>query len=131
MDSMELKHLSNTPEFAIASSITNSLEKQFNIEIPKSEIGYITIHLLGNNFFNENVKNELYLQKIVIILIEKTSKLYEFPFEYDNGLYDNLLQHMQSFIYRVQHNILIKNPLLAEIKINIVIYFMYKQVVQF
>ena len=51
MDSMELKHLSNTPEFAIASSITNSLEKQFNIEIPKSEIGYITIHLLGNNFF--------------------------------------------------------------------------------
>lgn len=56
MDSMELKHLSNTPEFAIASSITNSLEKQFNIEIPKSEIGYITIHLLGNNFFNENVK---------------------------------------------------------------------------
>lgn len=132
MDSMELKHLSNTPEFAIVSSITNSLEKQFNIEIPKSEIGYITIHLLGNNFFNENVKNELYLQKIVIILIEKTSKLYEFPFEYDNGLYDNLLQHMQSFIYRVQHNILIKNPLLAEIKNKYSDLFLcIKQVVQF
>ena len=38
MDSMELKHLSNTPEFAIASSITNSLEKQFNIELPKVKL---------------------------------------------------------------------------------------------
>lgn len=116
MDNIELKHLSNTPEFSVASSITNAIEKQFHISIPKSEIGYITIHLLGNNFFNENIKNELYLQKIVIILIEKISKLYKTPFEYDDSLYDNLLQHMQSFIYRVQHNIAITNPLLPEIK---------------
>lgn len=116
MDNIELKHLSNTPEFSVASSITNAIEKQFHISIPKSEIGYITIHLLGNNFFNKNIKNELYLQKIVIILIEKISKLYKTPFEYDDSLYDNLLQHMQSFIYRVQHNIAITNPLLSEIK---------------
>ena len=72
------------------------------------------------------------MQKIVIILIEKSSKLYEFPFEYDNGLYDNLLQHMQSFIYRVKHNILIKNPLLAEIKNKYSDLFLcIKQAVQF
>ena len=132
MDNLELKQLSNTPEFSVASSITNSIEKQFNISIPKSEIGYITIHLLGNNFFYENQKNELYLQKIVIILIEKVSKLYKISFEYDDSLYNNLLQHMQSFVYRIQHNIAITNPLLSEIKNKYCKLFKcIKQAVQF
>ena len=116
MERTELNHLSNTPEFAVAASIVNSLEKEFKISIPKSEIGYITIHLLGNTLFNEGIERNLFLQRIVFLLIEKVSALYEFNFEYDDTLYENLAQHIQTFMYRIEHNITVNNPLLSDIK---------------
>lgn len=116
MKETELNHLSNTSEFSVAASIVNSLEKEFNISIPKSEIGYITVHLLGNTLFNERTENNLFLQKIVFKLIERVSSLYSFHFEFDDSLYENLFLHIQAFVYRLEHDIKINNPLLADIK---------------
>lgn len=49
MDDNELKNLSKTCEFSIASAMARMLENRYDIKIPKSEIGYMTIHLLGSN----------------------------------------------------------------------------------
>ena len=116
MDKNELSNLYNTPEFSIAASIATNLEKIFNIDIPQSEIGYITIHLLGTTFFDETIEKNIYLQNLVIKLIKKVSNTYNKNFNDDDELYKNLLQHIQAFIYRLEHNISINNPLLNEIK---------------
>lgn len=116
MEETELNHLSNTSEFSVAASIVNSMEKEFNISIPKSEIGYITVHLLGNTLFDERTENDLFLQKIVFKLIERVSSLYNFHFEFDDNLYENLFLHIQAFVYRLEHDIKINNPLLSDIK---------------
>ncbi len=123
MADTELNSLKNTPEFSIAASMALSLEKEFKINIPQSEIGYITLHLLGNNLLKEHLiplgedENSL-LNEVITILVKKVSQIYEFDFVGDEMLYNNLLQHMQSFVYRSQRDIEMENPLLNEIKVN-------------
>ncbi len=116
METAELRNLLNTPEFAIAAGIAKHLEESFNVKIPRSEIGYITIHLLGSNLFWEKDENDFYQQMIVLTLIGKVANDYGTAFEKDEALYENLLQHIHSSIYRTRRNIKINNPILQQIK---------------
>lgn len=119
MDYNELRNLSKTPEFAIASGIARMIEEKYRIKIPDSEIGYIAIHLLGSNFtLNEGKDKEdyLYIQMLVSTLIEKVTKSYQHDFCGDEQLYENLMQHMRPALYRFRHQIHVNNPLLKEIK---------------
>jgi transcriptional antiterminator/mannitol/fructose-specific phosphotransferase system IIA component (Ntr-type) len=119
MDYNELRNLSKTPEFAIASGMARMLETKYRIQIPDSEIGYIAIHLLGSNFtLNEGKDKEdyLYIQMLVSTLIEKVTKSYQHDFCDDEQLFENLMQHMRPALYRFRHRININNPLLKEIK---------------
>lgn len=121
MDCNELRNLSKTPEFAIASGMARMLEEKYCMQIPDSEIGYIAIHLLGSNFTLNDGKDKedyLYIQMIVSTLIEKVSKSYQHDFYHDEQLYENLMQHMRPALYRFRHRIHVNNPLLKEIKNN-------------
>lgn len=117
MDEEELKNLSKTPEFAIASGIAKMLEERYYIEIPKNEIGYITIHILGSNVLLKEEKNDnlVYIQLIVSTLIEEIHKKTKYNFNMDKQLFDGLIQHIRPMIYRLKHGINIKNPLIDEI----------------
>jgi transcriptional antiterminator/mannitol/fructose-specific phosphotransferase system IIA component (Ntr-type) len=106
-------------EFAIASSIANKLEKDFHIEIPEDEIGYITLHLLGgktstiNTLANENwVKVQILTSKI----IECVQNILMIDFKSDDDLYKGLIQHLGPTMYRLKSGISLTNPLLANIK---------------
>ena len=118
MDKEELNSLSRIPEFAIASGIARMIEDKYYIKIPKSEIGYITIHLLGSNVMLNEEKNEdlIYIQLIVSKLIENVHKKSGYNFNVDEQLFDGLIQHIKPMIYRLKHVININNPLIEEIK---------------
>lgn len=117
MDEEELNNLIRTPEFSIASGIAKMLEERYLINIPKSEIGYITIHLLGSNVMIKEQKNDdlVYIQLIVSKLIETVNKISKYNFDLDNQLFDGLIQHIRPMIYRLKHGININNPLISEI----------------
>ncbi|OOM14546.1 BglG family transcription antiterminator [Clostridium saccharobutylicum] len=117
MDENELKNLSKTPEFAVASAMAKMIEERYHIIIPKSEIGYITIHLLGSNLMLKEEKNDdlIYIQLIATTLIGEVEKRTNYDFSIDKQLLDGLIQHIRPMIYRLKHAININNPLLDDI----------------
>ena len=117
MDDNELKNLSKTCEFSIASAMARMLEDRYDIKIPKSEIGYMTIHLLGSNVMLKEEKNDdlIYIQLISATLISEVEKRTKYNFEADEHLLEGLIQHIRPMIYRLKHGVSINNPLLDEI----------------
>lgn len=117
MDENELKNLSKTPEFAVASAMAKMIEERYHIIIPKSEIGYITIHLLGSNVMLKEQKNDdlIYIQLIATTLIDEVEKRTHYDFSIDKQLLDGLIQHIRPMIYRLKHAININNPILDDI----------------
>lgn len=115
----ELETLSKTREFSVASSIAGMLGKQFHLEIPMDEIGYITVHLLGassiqNGNGPSNPKYEILTQSI----IGSMSRLLGNDLSGDRILYQGLIDHIGPVLYRLQHDTQLRNPLMKEIREN-------------
>lgn len=139
----ELILLENTPEFKIAENFSSLLEKKFNTTIPKSEIGYITLHILGSQFqkpsvtssnnisntvddeiSNHNLATKNHLSKdheIDYFQMAKdityfVKKLLNIEFMDDHKLMIDLAIHLKPAIYRCRYNMSLTNPLLEDIK---------------
>jgi transcriptional antiterminator/mannitol/fructose-specific phosphotransferase system IIA component (Ntr-type) len=118
MEKDELKTLELTKEFVVASSIAKMLENRFKIIIPADEIGYITIHLLGSKVSTSN-NNDLDWETIEFItsnFINRVSSIMNVDILGDKQLFDGLIQHIRPTIYRLKHDLILKNPLINEIK---------------
>ncbi|WP_244835046.1 BglG family transcription antiterminator [Clostridium sp. BJN0001] len=121
MDKEELKNLRKTAEFAISSGIARMLEEKFEILIPEDEIGYITVHLLGSNIASLETVNKydwINVQLITSTLIENVQIKSGINFTQDSHLFEGLVQHIRPVLYRLKHNLKVKNPLINEIKEN-------------
>lgn len=118
MQKEELKALQITKEFVVASSIAKALENKFQIVIPVDEIGYITIHLLGSNVSISKNDDADWgtIEFITNDLIKKVSSALNINLAYDKQLLNGLIQHIRPAIYRLKHDITLKNPLIKEIK---------------
>lgn len=119
MDKDELKSLEITKEFTVASNIAKMLEEHFNIIIPIDEIGYISIHLLGSNHSSSKdieSENWVELQILTNNIIQKVSSIIGYDFTADNQLFRGLIEHLEPTIYRLNHDLTLKNPLLRDIK---------------
>ncbi len=116
----ELKSYETTKEFAAASYIASRLEKEFQIEVPYDEIGYITIHLLGSTVYVTNPSsNEEWATLHILtgkILDEVSKSLQQEFLIQDEQLFHGLLEHLRPAIYRVKNDLKLKNPVLEEIK---------------
>ncbi len=119
MDKDELKSLEITKEFAVASNITKMLEERFGITISADETGYITIHLLGSNRSSSKVtesENWVELQILTNDVIQNVSTAIGNDLTGDGQLYRGLFEHLKPTIYRLNHDLTLKNPILDEIK---------------
>ena len=117
----ELQSLELTKEFAVASNIVEMLEEKFKINIPKDEIGYITIHLLGSYRPENEIdkkENWIIIEIIVNQIIKNVSDITGKNFENDKQLQKGLIQHLRPAIYRLKNGLTLKNPLLDEMKAN-------------
>lgn len=117
----ELSKLKFTKEFAVASSMVTFLEQSYNIRIPTDEIGYVTIHLLGGKVTESDIfasQEWLQLQVLTNDIIKAIGEKLDIDFLLDGELYNGLLKHLEPTIYRLKHNLPLKNPILKEIKYN-------------
>lgn len=115
----ELRTLKKEKEYIVASHMAMMIEKKFNVKIPEDEIGYIAIHLLSSNVTSiKNIEREHWIQIRICVskIIENFEKISNMNFEHDNQLFNGLAQHLRPMFSRVRHNIVLKNPLLNDIK---------------
>lgn len=118
MPKEEVASLQTTKEFAAASGIVKMLENRFNLIIPIDEIGYMAIHLLGSNVTTTRKIDDEWIELQVLTnkLITGVSSSIGRDLSCDSQLFDGLIQHMRPTIYRLKHGLMLKNPLLTEIK---------------
>lgn len=119
MPQEELMILEGCSEFQVAKKIAHRLEKSFNLKLPKDEIGYITVHLLGSRITktsfdlkDEFIELQLLTQKLIVTVSDK----FELDLTVDEELFEGLIAHLRPALYRVKHNLLLKNPILMEIR---------------
>lgn len=115
----ELSILEGCSEFQVAKKIARELEQSFNLQLPKDEIGYITVHLLGSSITKTSfdLKDDFIgLQLLTEKLILTVSEKLEVDLTVDEQLFEGLIAHLRPALYRVKHNLVLKNPMLFDIK---------------
>ena len=100
-------------EYQAAEYILATLQKKYNIIMPKEEIYYIALHICGKS--NSGVVNTnkecIYIQLMTGHLIEKLSEIFAMDFKNDLRLYEDLYKHLARCIFRFHNNITLRNPL--------------------
>lgn len=112
--------ISKSSDFNIALEITSVLERKLSISIPRNEILFITLPIVGrrtptNNYSIEDitVTKEItnLLDNIIIYLGFNLNTVKE-----SGDFYKDLQYHLTFMINRLMFNIQLKNPLLVDIK---------------
>lgn len=113
-----LNRLKATEEFELARKLASVLSERLDLEIPESEIGYITMHILGarsNNVMGNDIDYSGILEYVraMISIIERELKL---ELESDDLLVHNLTTHLTSAVKRIELDMAVRNPLLQHVK---------------
>ncbi len=122
IDPLFLLELKNSKEYNIATDLARDITKDFNVEIPEDEIGYITMHLKGSKM-QANAKSEethmigkyelIKIAKKMIVIAEKETGA---PLLQNKNLLMGLVNHLEPAMSRLKMNLDIRNPLLTKIK---------------
>ncbi len=115
----------NTEEFGIAKKMLNKIEEKVNIKFPESEIAYIAMHLMGKELIEKDyvIKHDenVFPKNIEDLLHEIMNDVYTklgLDFRGNKHLYVSLGMHIMPMINRLSFNMIIRNPLHDEIKMN-------------
>ncbi len=114
------QQLSATQEYQVAEKLLSRLENLFQMEIPKEEIGYITMHLRGAKMRNSYQDSHLFDNVELMAKVKQLIELFEAKFgvdlDNDQSLLNGLLTHMEPALFRILQDMRIRNPLLDQIK---------------
>lgn len=102
-------------EFAIAEKAVEILKEQMNIEIPESEIGFITFHIHGGRMGGKKSDSLSYVKAISQVVPYIEDKL-ELTLEENSFDSVRLVSHLRGLIERCVKNETIENLLLDKIK---------------
>ena len=123
MNSRQLLLLKKKKEFEIAGKIVSELEDKFELEIPESEIGYITLHLLGAKFRRKGEvdfdNNKLFNDRLLNLtyqLVEIAGRILNLNLTNDQDLIYGLALHLKPTLNRIKYNLNIENQLVNDIK---------------
>ncbi|MBD0381335.1 BglG family transcription antiterminator [Paenibacillus sedimenti] len=115
-----LQKLKETDEFIWALQIAEELSAAVEVGIPESEVGYITMHLLGaqgkRNITLSDKKAYPDIDYYVYPMIRIVEKELKLELEQDQSLIESLSTHLESAIQRLLFNMDIRNPLLNRIR---------------
>ncbi|WP_031409083.1 BglG family transcription antiterminator [Geobacillus vulcani] len=119
-DPRDLQALQATREHEIAEMLAESLERAFGIDIPKEEIGYMTMHLMGAKWRS---RQGILAEEPSLAVGMKAQQLIRFvsrelgvDLSADRTLYEDLVVHLKPALYRLEHGMGVANPLLDPIK---------------
>lgn len=120
LDTLYLKHVLDTKEYQIATRIIGELKETFNMDIPKEEVIYITMHLRGAKLRHDSdleIVNDNYaLAYKVNKMIQSVETNIHQSFADRHDLFQGLMMHMAPALYRIKQNMKIHNPLMEHIK---------------
>lgn len=123
LDEHLLEELRSKKEFKPASELARRIGAEFELEMPESEIGYITSHLLGarNRYDAENLgsvsmTDNFRLVKLARSVMKSAARESGRPIDKNQNLLAGLVNHFGPSISRIKMNMDIRNPLLGEIK---------------
>lgn len=124
-DDALIQKLQNDEEFQIAKVVTDMLEDEFEIEIPKVETAYICLHIeaakrqyTARGKYGQRTGFEQELKNLADKMIDAYESELTYYLKQDEEFVSGLLAHLRPTIIRLKNGMLIGNPLLEEIKQN-------------
>lgn len=108
---INFEYIQNTEEYEISREIVERIEKKFNIMVPKEEIEYIALHLLGAKALKSNdiEKDDLY--NVVKTMTLEMEQIYNVAFSNKEKIIQDLVVHLRPTIYRIKFDLKLYNPL--------------------
>ncbi|QHQ59472.1 PRD domain-containing protein [Anaerocolumna sedimenticola] len=115
--------LSKDEDYDLALHIANSLEEEFQIEIPDIEIAYMLLHIKGSKLQYiddgleiENLNEREEILNFINDMIDVYDENMAYELKQDEEFIFGLLAHLQPTFIRLKNHMTISNPLLQEIK---------------
>lgn len=108
---INFEYIQNTDEYETSREIVERIEKKFNIMVPKEEIEYIALHLLGAKALKSNdiEKDDLY--NVVKTMTLEMEQIYNVVFSNKEKIIQDLVIHLRPTIYRIKFDLKLYNPL--------------------
>jgi len=120
MNAEALGRLCQTEEFHAAQTIADRLEGAFSLTVPKAEVGYITMQLLGARSvplpLGAGRVDNFRLVQIAQSIIRRAAEKSGAPLLRNRSLLTGLVQHLAPALHRLKLHMDIRNPLLAQME---------------
>ena len=118
MNAEALGRLCQTEEFHAAQTIADRLEGAFSLTVPETEVGYITMHLLGARSvplpLGAGRVDNFRLVQIAQSIIRRAAEKSGAPLLRNRSLLTGLVQHLAPALHRLKLHMDIRNPLMEE-----------------
>lgn len=108
------KNLRRSSKYEFSSNLFEVIEKKYGLEVPESEILYYAECLKGKSYLKDSKSNKANALDIRLLIAETLyhiSNCFGIDFYLDFSLYDLLVAHMRSAVFRLQSGEMLKNPL--------------------
>ncbi len=105
-------------EFNIAKIVVDELSKNLDVEFPRDEILYLTMHLITKNAVTNYEKVSPEVSSLAQKMIDEVYKVTKYDFRSNIDLFFALSLHLGPLIERLRYGMPMKNPILGDIKNN-------------
>jgi lichenan operon transcriptional antiterminator len=113
-------------EFKMAEELCGQLEDDFGVRFPRGDIIYISYLILGKSIIKNKYKKKIELEGMIDpqianlteALIASINREFGISFEEDDNLFIGLCLHTKRMMDRINSHVLLRNPLLDELKIK-------------
>ena len=105
--------LKESSKYVFSSNLFAKIRKKYQIEVPSSEVLYYTECLKRKSYLKDknHKENALDIRLLIAETLYHISSCFGIDFYLDFSLYDLLIAHMRSAVYRLQTGEVLKNPL--------------------
>lgn len=120
MDEGELAELKAHKVFSVIGKVFSPLFQQYGLQLPQSEIGFMTIYFLGAQRVRELEQSpgDNASEEIIQIVLRHVREVHHIDLQQNRGLIKGLELHLQPAIFRTKYDITVTNPLLGQVKAN-------------
>lgn len=105
--------LKESSKYVFSSDLFAKIQKRYQVEVPESEVLYYTECLKRKSYLKDknHKENALDIRLLIAETLYHISSCFGIDFYLDFALYDLLIAHMRSAVYRLQTGEVLKNPL--------------------
>ena len=105
--------LRESSKYVFSSNLFHAIENIYHLQVPETEILYYTECLKGKSYLKDKSHkgSSLDIRLLIAETLYHISNCFGIDFYLDFSLYDLLIAHMRSAVYRLQTGEVLRNPL--------------------